>query len=185
METIGNIDLIPEHRRVSGPGSSYLMAPLTHISTDRPSRFSDGTFGVLYLAQAFETALFETMYHHARFMAATREAPGWTSQFRELVMDLDGVLEDCTGLDAADPVLAPDDYRAGQVLGRELRACGADGLVYPSVRHAGGMCAGLFYPDLVSAPVQGRHLDYHWDGVRVDYFRDAADRNTVLKFQLT
>src|SRR5947208_2281738 len=46
METIGNIDLVPPARRVAGPGSSYLMAPFTHVSADRPSRFSRGRFGV-------------------------------------------------------------------------------------------------------------------------------------------
>ena len=35
--------------------------------------------------------------------------------------------------------------------------------------------AGLFYPDLAQAPVQGRHLDYHWDGNTVDLVRDTTD----------
>ena len=39
MATIGNLDLVPVDRRVGGNGASYLMAPFTHISTDRPSRF--------------------------------------------------------------------------------------------------------------------------------------------------
>ena len=42
MVTIGNLDLIPRERRVGGQGASYLMAPFTHTSPDRPSRFSDG-----------------------------------------------------------------------------------------------------------------------------------------------
>jgi len=94
MERLGALDLVPPNRRVSGPGATYLMAPFTHVSTDRPSRFSDGIYGVLYLAERFETALLETMHHHARFMARTREAPGWTSQFRELVLNLDAPLHD-------------------------------------------------------------------------------------------
>jgi hypothetical protein len=57
METLGALDLVPPKRRVGGPGASYRMAPFTHVSTDRPSRFTDGTYGVLYLAQRFETAL--------------------------------------------------------------------------------------------------------------------------------
>jgi hypothetical protein len=36
METIGNLDLVPVDRRVAGPGASYLMAPFTHTSVDRP-----------------------------------------------------------------------------------------------------------------------------------------------------
>lgn len=74
--------------KVGGNGASYLMAPFTHVSTDRPSRFTDGTYGVLYAGDAFETALFETIHHHARFMARTVEAPGWTSQFREIILSV-------------------------------------------------------------------------------------------------
>ncbi len=44
----------------------------------------------------------------------------------------------------------------------------------PSVRLPGGECAGLFYPDRASSPVQARHLDYHWDGTRIDLYRDAG-----------
>ena len=69
--------------------------------------------------------------------------------------------------------LDPDDYSASQDLGAQLRA-GSDGLVYPSLRFEGGECVGLFYPDCASNPVQGRHLDYHWDGARVDLFRDLG-----------
>ena len=63
METIGNLSLVPEARRVAGPGASYLMAPFTQVSTDRPSRFSAGEFGVLYAGDSFEVALFETALH--------------------------------------------------------------------------------------------------------------------------
>jgi hypothetical protein len=175
METIGALDLVPPARRVAAPGATWLMAPFTHVSTDRPSRLTDGSYGVLYVAERFGTALLETMHHHARFMAKTRQAAGWTSQFRELVMDVDAVLHDLRGGDAGVlPALDPDSYVAAQALARALRAAGSDGVVYPSRRDPGGQCAGLFYPDLVRNPVQGRHLDYHWDGVRVDLYRDAA-----------
>lgn len=178
MESIGNLDLVPPQRRVSGPGASYLMAPFTHVSTDRPSRFSDGTFGVLYAAREFETAVFETFHHHGRFMAATDEAPGWTSQFREIVFNIDAMLHDVRGDDPTyAPLRDPDDYAAPQALGRALRAQGSDGITYASVRHAGGECAGLFWPDVATNPRQGRHLDYHWDGSRVDLVREPANGN--------
>lgn len=174
MDAIGRLDLVPAARRVSGPGASLLMAPFTHVSTDRPSRFSDGSYGVLYVARCFETALFETMHHHARFMAATAQPPGWTSQFREIVLDVSATLHDLRACAAAIAALAPDDYRVGQTLGAALRAAGSDGVAYPSVRHAGGACAGLFHPDCAARPTQGRHLDYHWDGGKVDLYRDAS-----------
>jgi len=175
MATIGNLDLVPVDRRVGGNGASYLMAPFTHVSKDRPSRFTDGSYGVLYAGKVFETALFETIHHHARFMARTAETPGWTSQFREIILSVHADLHDLRESgEQARPALDPDSYEASQGLARMLKGDGADGLVYPSIRHPGGECAALFYPDGASEPVQGRHLDYHWDGERVDLVRDGG-----------
>lgn len=175
MESVGNLALVPPKRRVSGPGASWLMAPFTHASPDRQSRFSTGRYGVLYAGESFETALFETMHHHAVFMAATRERPGWTSQFREIRLDVSARLHDLRGGDPAfAPMLAADGYVQSQALGARLHGAGSDGLVYPSIRRAGGECVGLFFPDLAANPVQGRHLDYHWDGKTVDLYRDLS-----------
>lgn len=175
MATIGNLDLVPPERRVGGPGASYLMAPFTHASADRSSRFSDGTFGVLYAGIRFKVALLETVHHHGRFMARTQEPAGWTSQFREIGLEVEGRLHDLRrGEQGYTALLHPKDYRSGQIFGAQLRAAGVEGLVYPSVRCQGGDCVGLFYPDLAANPTQGRHLDYHWDGARVDLYRDAG-----------
>lgn len=174
METIGNLDLVPEQRRVAGPGASYLMAPFTHVSTDRPSRFSDGTFGVLYAGNSFEVALFETIHHHGQFMACTNEPAGWTSQFREILLDINAELHALMGNTAVQSgLLLPDNYEASQALGSQLCAAGSDGVVYPSVRYPSGECVGVFYPDCASNPIQGRHLDYHWNGMTVDLYRNA------------
>jgi RES domain len=175
METLGALDLIPPARRVAGPGATWLMTPFTHVSRDRPSRFTRGDYGVLYVAERFETALLETMYHHARFMARTAQAPGWTSQFREIVLDLAADLHDLRGGDPSwQAALEPDDYTQAQALAASLRARASEGVVYPSQRDPGGECAGLFYPDRTTNAVQGRHLDYHWDGARVDLYREAG-----------
>lgn len=175
MASIGQLDLVPPARRVSGPGASYLMAPFVHTTPDRPSRFSDGKFGVLYVARDYETALLETIHHHQLFMLRTNEPAGWASQFREIVMDVRCALHDLRAL--APEALDPVDYRPAQVIGATLKAAGSEGVVYPSVRHEGGECAGLFFPDLPRNVAQRRHLDYHWNGVRVDYVRDAGTRD--------
>lgn len=182
MESLGNLDLVPPGRRVWGEGASFLMAPFTHASRDRPSRFSDGSYGVLYAARRFETALAETIHHHARFMAATAQAPGWTSQFRELVLDIAGDLHDLRGRGPGTaPLLDPDAYDVPRAFAARLRADGGQGIAYPSVRHAGGECAALFYPDLARRVIQGRHLDYHWDGGRVDLVRELSSPPRVFR----
>lgn len=172
METIGKLDLVPAEHRVSGPGASYLMAPFTHTSVDRPSRFSDGSFGVLYVGNSFEVALFETVHHHERFMACTKETAGWTSEFREIVLNVDAWLHDLRGPEPRFvPLLDPASYKESRRFGARLRHAGSDGIVYPSRRYVGGECGGLFYPDCAGSVIQGRHLDFHWNGARVDFFR--------------
>jgi hypothetical protein len=32
----------------------------------------------------------------------------------------------------------------------------------------------FFYPDIAADPVQGRHLDYDWNGERVDLYREVG-----------
>lgn len=175
METIGNLDLVPVARRVGGLGASYLMAPFTHVSPDRPSRFTSGGYGVLYVADRFETALAETIHNHERFMASTAEPEGWTSQFREIALDVNLEAHDLRGDQVLfGEALMPDSYAESQALAVDLRAAGSDGIAYPSCRQPGGECVALFYPDLAANPVQGRHLDYHWDGAQVDLYREVG-----------
>lgn len=169
-EHLGRLDLVPPERRVSGPGASFLMAPFVHVSTDRPGRFTDGTYGVYSAGNSEEVAIREVAHHHGRAMSASNEAPGWTSQFRLLISAIEIPLHDLrTHGDLHDP----NDYTATQTLGRTLRASGANGVLYRSVRSPGGECVGIFWPDLIPAPTQGDHFDYHWNGETVDRVRNC------------
>ena len=130
---------------------------------------------MLYAARTFEAALFETVYHHGRFMAATQQTSGWTSQFLEIALDIDASLHDLRNLGRrTNSILDPADHGAGQKLGSELHASGSNGIVYPSVRRVGGECSALFYPRLGRNVRELRYLDYHWDGSRVDLYRELA-----------
>lgn len=173
---IGDLGKVPAHRRVSGQGASYVMAPFVHCSPLRPGRFSDGSYGIYYAGDREEVALAETIHHHAKFMRATQEEPGWTSDFRVLVGSIDRDLHDVRAMPG---VLDPDDYTASQIAGRELRAAGSDGLLWPSVRMRGRLCIGIFWPDVITIPIQGRHYSYHWNGSRVDFVRQY-DTGKVL-----
>lgn len=176
-QEIGDLGKVPAGRRVSGPGASLVMAPFVHCSPQRPGRFTDGSYGIYYAGSSEDVALAETIHHHQKFMAATGEAPGWTSDFRVLVGSIDRDLDDVSGV---PEVLDGEDYAASQALGRQLRAAGSDGLVWDSVRMPGGRCIGLFWPDVVPIPVQGRHYSYHWNGSRVDFVRQY-DTGRVLQ----
>ena len=168
-DQVGDLSLVPASRRLAGPTASPVMGAFTHASRARPSRFTDGSFGVWYCGNCPEVALAETMFHHENFMRATDE-PAGMSDFRELVSGIGGMLVDLRQ-GAAPECLAPDDYAPGQELGRAIHEADGDGIIYPSVRWDGGEAAALFWPDRVRLPVQqARQLRYYWDGRRVSRY---------------
>ena len=174
VEVIGQLSLVPPERRVSGPGASYVMAPFTHVSPNWAGRFHDGTFGAYYAANKAETALAETMHHRSAIYRASKEAPGWFSQYRELIGKVDHSFHDLTKREDYADCLAPDNYVASQSLARELRQQGSDGILYPSVRHEGGLCIAAFWPDVIGIPMQARHFAYHFNGEFIDMYRDET-----------
>ena len=173
-ESVGMLDLVPESRRVVGESASWTMAPFVHTSTDRPSRFSDGSFGIYCAGDRIEVALFETMHHHGTFMAATDEEPGWTSDFQELVGTLDADLHDVSETDRFEEFYQPDDYAMPQKLGAHLRRKKSNGLLYRSVRYPDGMAVALFWPDVPGIPMQGRQFSYFWDGNQVSRVKNLT-----------
>jgi RES domain-containing protein len=165
-DEIGDLTLVPANRRVSGPTASLAMAAFTHVSRARPSRFSDGSYGVWYCGDRFEVALAETAYHFERFMRRTNEPPA-DAQYRELRAQVAGSLHDLRGGGFED-CLNPDSWDMAQKLAASLKAAGSDGIVYPSVRWPAGYASALFWPDLIHLPiVQARTLQYHWDGTQM------------------
>ncbi len=177
-DEIGDIQLVPPEDRLSGPGASWVMASFTHVGF--PSCFSDGGRGVYYTAGSLECAVAETYWHQGNFLRATDERPT-TVAMRVLRSGLDGLLHDLRGRQGDFPaVYDPDDYSASQAFARRLRDAGTDGIVFDSVRLAGGVCAAVFRPTLVQPlPVSDRCLQYHWDGQRIDrWFDHSTDRWT-------
>ena len=167
-DSIGDLAKVPLARRVTGPGASWVMAPFVHCSPLRPGRFTNGTFGLYYAGDSTEVALAETIHHHTKTMLATAEAPGWTSQFRELIGSVDAYFDDVTG---RNDLLQPNDYAASQVFGGERRAAGSNGIFWPSVRYLDGNCIAAFWPNVVPIPTQGGHFACHWNGNAVDYVK--------------
>jgi len=161
----GEINLVPPEDRVSGPGTTPIMAAFTHLNPEG-SRFTDGTYGVYYAAKTIDTAIAETTFHRARFLAATEEPP-IEIDLRSYASDLDAQLHDIRGLQDTSPRLYdPDPARYGtpQSFAAGLRAQGSDGIVYDSVRDPGGECVAIFRPPVLAPVRQGSHYCYVWDG---------------------
>jgi hypothetical protein len=173
-DDLGEIARVAREHRVYGPGSGPIMAAFTHVNV-LGSRFSDGSRGVFYAAHERATAVAETRHHHAAFMAATQQ------RAQHLPMRLYRVaiaarLHDLRPAGAVpEAVYDPADYHAARALGARLAEAGSAGVVYRSVRHAGGQCVGLFRPNGASTCVHAAFLLYAWDGQAfTDIYEKAA-----------
>lgn len=173
FEGIGKLALVPNERRVAGPGASWVMAPFVHASPDRPGRFHSGEDGAYYAGDSSEVALFETIYHFENFLRATNEPP-CSATFHELVGQIDADLHDLRGSGFVD-CLDPDSYATSQRLATELRVQESSGVLYPSVRYRGGLCVALFYPNVPRIPSQASHYRYRWDGYRVTHVTNLSE----------
>jgi hypothetical protein len=161
-DEVGDLSLVPADERVSGPGTTPIMAAFTHLNP-LGSRFSDGSFGVYYCAHALQTALAEVRFHQTRFLRWTREGP-IRLQMRLYLTDLDAMLVDARKV---DDVHRSDDYAPSQRLGKAARAARRDGVLYRSVRHQGGLCAAVFRPRVLANCRQGAHYALHFDGTAI------------------
>lgn len=163
-QTYGQIRLVAEADARFGPGATPIMAAFCHPA---PSRFSDGGFGVYYAGLAEETAILETVYHRERFLRDA-QIPREVLEMRRYVSRL---LKPMGSLPPAlrEKLLDPDDYAAAQAFGADLRATGAWGIYYPSVRHRpDGRCVAVLRPPALAPTVQASHYRYFWDGRRIE-----------------
>jgi hypothetical protein len=173
----GDLMLVPPEDRISGPGTSAIMAAFTHLNP-AGSRFTDSSYGVFYAGRTLATAIAETCFHRTRFLEATDE-PAQELDMRVYAVDLDAILHDIRGQRSIFAALYhPDRYEMAQATARKLREDGSNGIAYESVRDPGGECAAVFRPRLLSNCRQERHLCYVWDGRKISmiYEKRMLDR---------
>lgn len=162
---IGNLQLIPRTEIPFGiPGCSYATAPFTHVNPEG-SRFSDGSFGVLYLADCMETAIAEVQYHQQAYWSNVPELSYERFVFRGLICQFDemGILDGLV-TPPTDAIYSPEDYSAARVLGAAIKAGKGSGIRYHSVRRNGAICWGLMTPLQVSSIHQAAHYEMVWNG---------------------
>ncbi|MBR1177079.1 RES family NAD+ phosphorylase [Bradyrhizobium sp. KB893862 SZCCT0404] len=147
-------------------GFTFINAAFAHT---RPggNRFNDDDRGAWYCAFDPEAAVGEVSYHLTRELEAVGRFENITD-YAELIADFFGPFHDLREVQVDDPVLHRDPaiaYPAGQSLARQLRVDHAsNGIIYPSIRHAGGTCLVCFRPDLVQNLRQGGIWRLEWQG---------------------
>lgn len=149
---------LPRDEWVYGtPNASIVMASFLHAA---PSglRFSSVELGAWYCSLAINTAIFEVS-HHLRREAHRSSLPEMRGQYRTYSAMLDGAYEDIRGQHATRPELyAPTDFAASAAFGEAIRRTG-DGVVYASLRHAGGVNVVAFRPRKIRQVTQRDHFE--------------------------
>jgi len=164
----GEANLLPGitvHELVFGvPHYHIINAAFTHA---RPggSRFSGDDRGAWYASFSLKTAQAEVAFHYSEGLREVNWKEEETVAYREYLADFRAEFHDLRNKDLRledqrvdttfKKYLMPDNYRASQQLGRRLLDQGSAGVVYPSVRHAGGTCIACFRPALVSNVREG------------------------------
>jgi hypothetical protein len=159
LDETGELPLVRAADRVSGPGTTPVMAAFTHT---RPSRFSDGSYGVYYAAADEPTAIAETAYHRGQFL---RDAgfPDERLDMRVYAARITGRYDDVRGLPATDAIYDPGSYAASQAHAAPIYAVDElDGVVANSVRRTGGQCIAAFRPRRVHDCEVVHHLEYRF-----------------------
>ncbi len=154
---------LPRDQWVCGrANASVVMAAFLHPSL-HGARFSDAMMGAWYAGLAEATALKEAA-HHLRREVIRAGRDEIVSQYRTYRARLAGNdYVDIRGLRAAVPpgagLYRPDDHAAGQAFGAQVRASAYSGIVYASIRDAGGDNVVCYRPRSVCNVVQGRHFE--------------------------
>jgi hypothetical protein len=127
------------------------------------SRFNDGERGAWYCAFAVETSLAEITFHKTvEYQEIDRFDDSVT--YQTLLADFTSTFHDIRGIAAYASCLDPASYIESQKLADELLDAGSMGVIYPSVRHDGGICLACFRPALVGNVRKGQAYRLTWSG---------------------
>jgi hypothetical protein len=136
------------------PEAQVINASFCHPSPDG-SRFNDNRRGAWYAGLELETALAEVAFHKRRFLEDARFTAPSNFEYQDFLADFSGEYSELDDIDreaCLQPEPVPQCYRPGQALANTLLYSGSNGVVYPSVRNAGGTCIACFRPALVFHP---------------------------------
>ncbi len=171
-------DLLPGigvHELVFGiPNYRIVNAAFTHVHP-LGSRFNGPDRGAWYAAFEIATAQAEVAFHKTVQLAEIGRFEDEVT-YDDYLADFSAEFHDLRGAPDFSDCLDPDSYVASQALAERLLGEGSLGIVYPSVRRAGGTCLACFRPALVMRPRRGRTYRFRWIGSATPQIAPAALR---------
>jgi hypothetical protein len=161
---LGILTNIPRDEWVVGRAmASVIMAPFCHLA-EGGGRFSVKDRGAWYAGRSLETALAESVHHRTKEL---EEVGTYDTrvEVRLYYADFSSAFHDVRGRGRRfAPLFDPNDYGPSQSFGQRLFDAGSNGVIYRSVRHAGGDCIVCYRPRLVLNVRAAAHYEYRWEG---------------------
>jgi RES domain-containing protein len=158
---LGEAGLLPGitvRELVFGVSYSHVVnAAFTHASP-LGSRFNGPERGAWYAAFERETSELEVAYHKSKELKEINWQEKENFSYVDFLADFRGAFHDIRDDARFEVCLDADSYRASQRLAEELLEKGSAGVVYPSVRHKGGICLACFRPALVNNVRKGASI---------------------------
>lgn len=172
----GTLTSLPKEKIPEGiEGEHYACAPFTHFNPDG-SRFSNGGFGVMYLADNAETAMAQVCFHQLRQWQNIEGLQFDSVVLRQLDVTFSADLIDLTE-DTDSPFYDSDNYIEAQSLGFNLYHLGYEGVQFESVRRKGHTCWALLTPKRIEKVVQSNHYELIFDGEKISHVRLITNFN--------
>jgi RES domain-containing protein len=182
LDQATNDRLLAEHGSFVGIGPHELVfgvpyAAVVNAAFCHPNplggRFNGPERGAWYAAFEVETAQAEVAFHKSVELA---EVEVWNEvvTYADYLADFSAPFHDLRGDNTFEAALAPGSYVASQELAEHLLDAGSAGVVYPSVRRAGGTCLACFRPPLVMHVRRGGTWRFTWSGAETPTIEAAA-----------
>lgn len=172
LDAATNDRLLAEHQLLPGIGIEELVFGVPHASIINASfchahplgaRFSGPDRGAWYAAFDVATSQAEVGFHKSVQLAEIGRFEE-TVTYDDYFADFSASFHDIRRARNFRACLDPDSYVESQALAEDLLNAGSLGVVYPSVRQAGGSCVACFRPALVANVRRAKTYRFTWEG---------------------
>jgi hypothetical protein len=172
LDAATNDRLLAAEQRLPGIGLEELVFAVPYATVINAAfchphplgaRFNGPDRGAWYAAFELETSQAEVGFHKSVQLAEIGRFEDSVT-YDDYLADFSASFHDARGARGARTWLDPDSYVASQALAEELLEAGSLGIVYPSVRRAGGTCLACFRPALVTNVRRDRTYRFTWRG---------------------
>jgi hypothetical protein len=172
LDAATNDRLAAEQQMLPGIGLEELVFAVPHAAVINAafchpnplgSRFSGPDRGAWYAAFELAAAQAEVAFHKSVQLAEIDRFEDSVT-YDDYLADFSASLHDLRRRPGFRACLDPESYVESQGLAERLLDADSLGVVYPSVRHAGGTCVACFRPALVANVRRAKTYRFTWRG---------------------